>query len=59
MPFDSVCAYLLYQDLKYEDGDVPPSHLLREWLALVKKVFKNEKTADQTIAVHCMAGLGR
>ncbi|KAJ1998807.1 hypothetical protein GGI04_004840, partial [Coemansia thaxteri] len=52
-------------DLPFKDGDVPPSTVLKQWLELV-----NERLSDaasqaaaqpvpKTIAVHCVAGLGR
>ncbi|KAJ2870856.1 hypothetical protein H4R27_004694 [Coemansia aciculifera] len=52
-------------DLPFKDGDVPPASVLKQWLELV-----NERLCDavsesaaqpvpKTIAVHCVAGLGR
>ncbi|OBZ84819.1 putative protein tyrosine phosphatase type IVA A [Choanephora cucurbitarum] len=50
-------------DLPFKDGGVPPPPIVREWLQLVEK---NRQLADEenetpapTIAVHCVAGLGR
>ncbi|KAI8073414.1 protein-tyrosine phosphatase-like protein [Gilbertella persicaria] len=49
-------------DLPFKDGGVPPPQVVREWLQLVEK---NRQLADEdeseapTIAVHCVAGLGR
>ncbi|KAJ2513405.1 hypothetical protein H4217_001740 [Coemansia sp. RSA 1939] len=56
-------------DLPFKDGDVPPSSVLKQWLEVVHESFKttaanakNDATksaAPTTIAVHCVAGLGR
>ncbi|PAV75784.1 hypothetical protein WR25_11729 isoform A [Diploscapter pachys] len=44
-------------DWQFEDGSPPPSELIREWLQLVRNYFK--QNSEQSIAVHCVAGLGR
>ncbi|KAG2220942.1 hypothetical protein INT45_010695 [Circinella minor] len=49
-------------DLPFKDGGVPPALVVREWLSLVEKTKKeaeNNPTKPITIAVHCVAGLGR
>ncbi|KAJ2331358.1 hypothetical protein GGI00_003285 [Coemansia sp. RSA 2681] len=52
-------------DLPFKDGDVPPATVLRQWLELVNERLSDavSESADQpvpkTIAVHCVAGLGR
>ncbi|KAI9504731.1 protein-tyrosine phosphatase-like protein, partial [Coemansia spiralis] len=51
-------------DLPFKDGDVPPSAVLKQWLELVNDCFNNRKDSANepvptTIAVHCVAGLGR
>lgn len=52
-------------DLPFKDGGVPPLPVVREWLQLVEKnkqiaeTAKDEGTPAPTIAVHCVAGLGR
>ncbi|KAI8967099.1 protein-tyrosine phosphatase-like protein [Mycotypha africana] len=52
-------------DLPFKDGGVPPAQVVREWLQLVEKskqlaeTAKNEGRPTPTIAVHCVAGLGR
>mmetsp|Transcript_10863 Transcript_10863/g.19019 ORF Transcript_10863/g.19019 Transcript_10863/m.19019 type:complete len:169 (-) Transcript_10863:686-1192(-) len=45
----------------FPDGHSPPDHILSSWLTLCRKVFKIEKNdeARETVAVHCVAGLGR
>ncbi|KAI8366814.1 protein-tyrosine phosphatase-like protein [Radiomyces spectabilis] len=47
-------------DLPFKDGGVPSPYVIREWLQLVEKT-KEESSVGclQTIAVHCVAGLGR
>ncbi|KAJ2489289.1 hypothetical protein IWW37_004120 [Coemansia sp. RSA 2050] len=52
-------------DLPFKDGDVPPASVLKQWLDLVNERLSEavSESADQpvpkTIAVHCVAGLGR
>ncbi|KAJ2454365.1 hypothetical protein EV183_001611 [Coemansia sp. RSA 2336] len=51
-------------DLPFKDGDVPPASVLKQWLELVSTRMGGAKDADAsgeptTIAVHCVAGLGR
>ncbi|KAG0172328.1 Protein tyrosine phosphatase type IVA 1 [Apophysomyces sp. BC1034] len=49
-------------DLPFKDGGVPPPAVVREWLALVdsqERIAKADELAEPTIAVHCVAGLGR
>ncbi|KAJ1818883.1 hypothetical protein LPJ56_003757 [Coemansia sp. RSA 2599] len=52
-------------DLPFKDGDVPPSSVIKKWLELVSerivtaKQKQDEQPAPTTIAVHCVAGLGR
>ncbi|KAJ2400417.1 hypothetical protein GGI23_002047 [Coemansia sp. RSA 2559] len=56
-------------DLPFKDGDVPPSSVLKQWLEVVHESFKANSggakdvaggsSAPTTIAVHCVAGLGR
>lgn len=49
------------QNLYFSDGAAPPKHVVREWLGIVRGIFKKAKQDDTRpcIAVHCMAGLGR
>lgn len=49
-------------DLPFKDGGVPPPNVVNEWLNLVdqeERVANNTKDTPPTIAVHCVAGLGR
>ncbi|KAJ1677475.1 hypothetical protein EV182_006096, partial [Spiromyces aspiralis] len=60
-------------DLPFKDGDVPPSNIIKEWLALVAECSKpapkgangssatngHSSVPPRTIAIHCVAGLGR
>ncbi|KAI8391754.1 protein-tyrosine phosphatase-like protein [Radiomyces spectabilis] len=51
-------------DLPFRDGGVPPPMIVREWLQLIdntKRTVNKEDPAYRppTIAVHCVAGLGR
>mmetsp|Transcript_14066 Transcript_14066/g.26334 ORF Transcript_14066/g.26334 Transcript_14066/m.26334 type:complete len:167 (-) Transcript_14066:1777-2277(-) len=44
----------------YFRGNSPPSHIVKQWLKIVRGIF-NERNVESNpcIAVHCMSGLGR
>ncbi|OZC06523.1 hypothetical protein X798_06491 [Onchocerca flexuosa] len=44
-------------DWEFDDGSAPPPELITKWLSLAKESFK--LYPNQSIAVHCVAGLGR
>lgn len=47
-------------DMPFKDGDVPPASVLKQWLQLVKqRVNEDPQPVPKTVAVHCVAGLGR
>ncbi|ORZ09076.1 protein-tyrosine phosphatase-like protein [Lobosporangium transversale] len=48
-------------DWPFRDGAVPPTPIIKNWLQLVDSriVRQEEMTQVPTIAVHCVAGLGR
>lgn len=55
-------------ELSFPDGEAPPENIINYWLSLVEARFghgKNEEDRDGdetpavTIAIHCVAGLGR
>ncbi|ORY72972.1 dual specificity protein phosphatase CDC14B, partial [Neocallimastix californiae] len=47
-------------DWQFRDGAVPPANIVNNWLDLVEKNGNEEmNTENPTIAVHCVAGLGR
>ena len=47
-------------DMEFQDGDPPPMEIIEKWLALVNQSFPRDGDGgDKTIAVHCIAGLGR
>ena len=63
-------AGMTLHEMAYEDGHSPPEDILTKWLDLVQQRFfsssenNNNKSSDggdasATIAVHCVAGLGR
>lgn len=62
-------AGIRLHEMAYDDGHSPPDAILTEWLALVERRFSapaaakledRKKDGDRsTIAVHCVAGLGR
>ena len=54
------------QEMAFKDGDPPPQHVLDAWLDLCDRVFSKKKSkvdseskSAPSIAVHCVAGLGR
>lgn len=47
-------------DWVFPDGESPPSHIIEAWLSLVdEQKASNSPESSSTIAVHCVAGLGR
>jgi protein tyrosine phosphatase type IVA len=48
-------------DMGFEDGEAPPASALQQWLQLVDLRCRESQAAGKTatIAVHCVAGLGR
>ncbi|KAI8337523.1 protein-tyrosine phosphatase-like protein [Chlamydoabsidia padenii] len=49
-------------DMPFKDGGVPSENLVREWIGLVdeqEQKLKDNESMQSTIAVHCVAGLGR
>lgn len=55
--------WLAAQEMAFQDGSPPPQHILDSWLSLCDKVFKKKSDGESktapTVAVHCVAGLGR
>ncbi|KAG0012473.1 Protein tyrosine phosphatase type IVA 1 [Podila clonocystis] len=49
------------QDWPFNDGEGPPTHITSDWLRLVGLRFgtDSEQIPEGSIAVHCVAGLGR
>mmetsp|Transcript_9863 Transcript_9863/g.17978 ORF Transcript_9863/g.17978 Transcript_9863/m.17978 type:complete len:201 (+) Transcript_9863:242-844(+) len=48
------------REMAYEDGHSPSPQVIDDWLTLVNTVFFSGPVSDnRTIAVHCVAGLGR
>eukprot|EP00004_Rigifila_ramosa_P012286 TRINITY_DN2650_c0_g1_i4.p1 TRINITY_DN2650_c0_g1~~TRINITY_DN2650_c0_g1_i4.p1 ORF type:complete len:207 (-),score=33.02 TRINITY_DN2650_c0_g1_i4:172-792(-) len=45
-------------DWPFPDGEAPPTSVVSNWLGLLQQVFSTPDTKE-TIAVHCIAGLGR
>jgi len=46
-------------DLPFPDGDPPPEDIVNRWLKLVEQEFIENGDEKSSIAVHCVAGLGR
>jgi protein tyrosine phosphatase type 4A len=47
------------KDWQFDDGSPPPKEVIDNWLKLVSDCFNASCERDATIAVHCVAGLGR
>lgn len=52
--------------MEYDDGGAPPVEIINKWLDVVQTTFHNAPDSSgpngsegPTIAVHCVAGLGR
>lgn len=55
-------AGIRVHELEFPDGEPPDVTILDKWLNLVSLVFKDNRpdsTTNKSIAVHCVAGLGR
>eukprot|EP01116_Phalansterium_solitarium_P013684 TRINITY_DN31084_c0_g1_i1.p1 TRINITY_DN31084_c0_g1~~TRINITY_DN31084_c0_g1_i1.p1 ORF type:complete len:164 (+),score=7.44 TRINITY_DN31084_c0_g1_i1:193-684(+) len=48
---------ILVQEMPFQDGGTPSDETVERWLALCRETFKKE--SEDTIGVHCVAGLGR
>lgn len=46
-------------ELSFPDGGFPSESVVDQWIDLCKEAFKNSKSPDVCVAVHCVAGLGR
>jgi protein tyrosine phosphatase type 4A len=46
-------------DMPFPDGDPPPDSVIASWLDLCKRTFAKGNPDKKTVAVHCVAGLGR
>lgn len=48
------------REFAFPDGDPPPDNIVSRWLDLVDSKFNSPNSKDAgTVAVHCVAGLGR
>jgi len=57
---DLTNAGIQLHEMAYDDGTSPPESILVGWLNLVEECFlTSNPKANRTIAVHCVAGLGR
>eukprot|EP00471_Norrisiella_sphaerica_P008331 CAMPEP_0184495708 /NCGR_PEP_ID=MMETSP0113_2-20130426/32131_1 /TAXON_ID=91329 /ORGANISM="Norrisiella sphaerica, Strain BC52" /LENGTH=166 /DNA_ID=CAMNT_0026882021 /DNA_START=264 /DNA_END=764 /DNA_ORIENTATION=+ len=51
-------AGIAVQELPFPDGAPPPKDVVSKWLEIGREVF-DQKGEKSTIAIHCVAGLGR
>ncbi len=57
---DLINAGIQLHEMPYSDGHSPPDEILDRWLDLVNdRFFSSSSGSNSTIAVHCVAGLGR
>jgi len=52
-------AGIKVHELSFPDGGFPSDAVVDRWLELCKEAFKNAKSESVSVAVHCVAGLGR
>lgn len=52
-------AGIKVHDCPFPDGDPPPEAIIVKWLQLCESTFTKGNPQQQSIAVHCVAGLGR
>ncbi|TMW57706.1 hypothetical protein Poli38472_014309 [Pythium oligandrum] len=55
-------AGIRVHEMEFPDGEPPDAEILDKWLDLVSETFKDNKAgsrSNKSIAVHCVAGLGR
>lgn len=54
-------AGIQVHEMEFQDGESPAPEIIDKWLDLVEEVFKGNTSnkVPCTIAVHCVAGLGR
>jgi protein tyrosine phosphatase type 4A len=57
---DLINAGIQLHEMPYPDGHSPPEEVLDRWIELVnERFFKDLHPNNPTIALHCVAGLGR
>lgn len=51
----------VFQEMYYPDGQSPPAEIISLWLKLLADTFSEKKAKEEghSIAIHCVAGLGR
>lgn len=60
MPDELTSAGITLHEMEYKDGTSPSKEIIDAWLQLVEKTFfTNPHDSPSSIAIHCVAGLGR
>jgi len=52
-------AGIAVHEMEFQDGESPGPEIIDQWLDLVQATFPTKGEPKETIAVHCVAGLGR
>ncbi len=52
-------AGIVVHDIPFPDGDPPPPAVIAKWLAVCADTFAKGNPEKKSVAVHCVAGLGR
>ncbi len=52
-------AGVAVHDVPFPDGDPPPVAVVAKWLGVCSAAFAGDNAGKRTVAVHCVAGLGR
>eukprot|EP00735_Rhodelphis_limneticus_P001165 TRINITY_DN11732_c0_g1::TRINITY_DN11732_c0_g1_i1::g.11528::m.11528 TRINITY_DN11732_c0_g1::TRINITY_DN11732_c0_g1_i1::g.11528 ORF type:complete len:170 (+),score=23.27,sp/Q54DU9/TP4AA_DICDI/52.23/3e-53,DSPc/PF00782.15/8.7e-10,Y_phosphatase/PF00102.22/18,Y_phosphatase/PF00102.22/3.7e-07,PTPlike_phytase/PF14566.1/0.00082,CDKN3/PF05706.7/0.024,Pox_A31/PF05771.6/1.2,Pox_A31/PF05771.6/2.2e+02 TRINITY_DN11732_c0_g1_i1:52-561(+) len=50
---------IMVHELLFPDGEPPPAEVIDTWLNICQATFAHKNPDKNTIAVHCVAGLGR
>lgn len=54
-----VLLLLQVHDVPFPDGDPPPNDVINKWLTICAATFAKGNAEKKSVAVHCVAGLGR
>lgn len=52
-------AGISLHEMVFDDGASPPEGIISRWLDMIEEKFLKSSDGDTSVAVHCVAGLGR